>query len=60
METLQEDVLRAMFECRKVFFGFSQRARLKRLRRLAKLYHEVQLAAMLLCDGAQPYLMDDI
>ncbi|HWZ45805.1 MAG TPA: hypothetical protein VNW97_20190 [Candidatus Saccharimonadales bacterium] len=60
VETLQGDVLRAMAECRKVFFGFSRQARLRRLRRLAKLYHEVQLAAMLLCDGAQPYLMDDL
>lgn len=60
VETLQEDVLRIVFECRKVFFGFSSKARRKRTQRLAGLYHEVQLAAMLLCDGAQPYLMNDI
>jgi len=60
VETLKEDVLRVMFECFKVYFGFSRKARLRRMQRLAKLYDEVRLAAMLLCIGAQSYLVDDI
>lgn len=60
VETLKEDAVRVMFECRKVFFGFSRKARRKRMQRLAALYNEVRVAAMLLCFGAQSYLVDDI
>jgi hypothetical protein len=60
VETLQEDILRVMFECHKVFFGFSRKARRQRMQRLATLYNEVRLAVILLCSGAQPYLMDDL
>jgi hypothetical protein len=60
VETLQEDILRVTFECHKVFLGYSEAERLRRMRRLAKLYNEVQLAAMLLCGGAQSYLTGDL
>jgi hypothetical protein len=60
VETLQEDILRITFECHKVFLGYSEAERLRRMRRLAKLYNEVQLAAMLLCGGVQPYLTGDL
>lgn len=60
VETLQEDTLRVIAECRKVYFGFSRRARKKRMQSLFGLYDEMRLAAMDLCGGAQPYLIDDI
>src|SRR5216683_5891019 len=60
VETLQEDALRVIAECRKVYFGFSPRARKKRMQSLFGLYDQMRLAAMLLCGGSQPYLIDDI
>lgn len=60
VETLQKDTLRVIAECRKVYFGFSRRARKKRMKILFGLYDEMRLATMDLCSGAQPYLIDDI
>lgn len=60
VEALQEDALLVIAECRKVYFGFSRRARKKRMQRLFGLYDEMRLAVMVLCLGAQPYLIDDI
>lgn len=60
VEALQEDALLVIAECRKVYFGFSRRARKKRMQRLFGLYDEMRLAVMVLCLGAQPYLINDI
>lgn len=60
VETLQEDALRVIAECRKIYFGFSPLARKKRVQSLFGLYDQMRMAAMLLCTGSQPYLIDDI
>jgi len=60
VETLQEEALRVIAECRKVYFGFSPGARKQRMQSLAALYNQVRVATMLLCGGIQPYLIDDL